>query len=71
MLIFNIHTMLIFNIDYIIYEFTYRLNSYVIPWKKTSVCNSVCNVDFSIDYITYGFTYRLNPYVTSWMQIRI
>jgi len=26
--------MLIFNMDYIIYEFTYGLNPYVIPWKK-------------------------------------
>jgi len=25
---------LIFNMDYIIYEFTYGLNPYVIPWKK-------------------------------------
>jgi len=26
--------MLIFNMNYIIYEFTYELNSYVIHWTK-------------------------------------
>jgi len=63
--------MLIFNIDYIIYEFIYGLNPYVIPWKKNPYVISYVMLSFSIDYIAYKFTYRLNPYVISWMQIRI
>jgi len=59
--------MLIFNMNYIIYEFTYGLNQYVIPWTK----NPYVMLIFNIDYITYEFTYKLNPYVIFWMQIRM
>ena len=38
--------MLIFNMNYIIYEVTYELNPYIITWTKKSVYNSICNVDF-------------------------
>jgi len=53
--------MLIFNMDYIIYKFTYGLNPYVILWTK----NSYVMLIFNIDYIIYEFTYKLNPYVIS------
>jgi len=56
---------LIFNMDYIIYEFTYGLNPYVIPWKKNPYLILYVMLIFSIDYIAYEFTYRLNPYVIS------
>jgi len=51
--------MLIFNMDYIIYEFTYGLNLYVIPWKENPYVISYVVLIFSIDYIAYEFTYRL------------
>jgi len=63
--------MLIFNMDYIIYEFTYRLNPYVIPWTKYLFVISYVILIFNINYITYEFTYRLKPYVISWIQIRM
>jgi len=53
--------MLIFNMDYIIYKFTYGLNPYVIFWTK----NSYVMLIFNINYIIYEFTYKLNPYVIS------
>ena len=59
--------MLIFNLDYIIYEFIYGLNPYVIPWTKNSYVIPYIMLIFNIDYITYEFTYKLNPYVISWM----
>jgi len=57
--------MLILNINYIIYEFTYGLNVFVISWTKNLYVMLILNVD----YIIYEFTYRLNPYVIFWMQI--
>jgi len=49
--------MLIFNMDYIIYEFTYRLNPYVIYWITNPYEFMYVMLIFSIDYITYEFTY--------------
>jgi len=63
--------MFIFNMNYIIYEFTNRLNSYVISLTKNPYVILYLMLFFSIDYITYEFAYGLNLYVISWIQIRM